>query len=94
MAVNRPNGLKICPAWQDTPKFTQIWIFGEKIDHLATWLQNCEFSDQRLAPGANPRTPNLQKQRQRCIRARAFLHRYVMKIFSFSKRLDFSWRCN
>jgi hypothetical protein len=35
---NRPNGNKIYQhlPLQDPPKFTQIWIFGLKIYHLAT----------------------------------------------------------
>jgi hypothetical protein len=36
--LNVPNGHKISqhPSLQDTPKFTQIWIFCMKIYHLAT----------------------------------------------------------
>jgi hypothetical protein len=35
---NLPNGHKICQQFplQDPPKFTQIGIFGLKINHLAT----------------------------------------------------------
>jgi hypothetical protein len=39
--IYRPNGYKIyqhLPS-QDLLKFTQIWIFGLKICHLATLLQ-------------------------------------------------------
>jgi hypothetical protein len=38
MAVKRPNGHKTYQDYplQDPPKFTQIWIFGLKTNHLAT----------------------------------------------------------
>jgi DNA modification methylase len=39
---NRPSGRKVYQLlpWQVPPKFTQIWIFGLKICHLATLLWN------------------------------------------------------
>jgi hypothetical protein len=33
---NRPKYTNICIPLQDPPKMTQIWIFGLKINHLAT----------------------------------------------------------
>jgi hypothetical protein len=42
MAVNIPNGHKIHQhfPFQDSPKYSQIGIFGMKINHLATLKYN------------------------------------------------------
>jgi hypothetical protein len=48
---NGPNGLKICQhlPLQDTPKFTQMVIFGLKIYHLATMHIGSDYSLHRLS---------------------------------------------
>jgi hypothetical protein len=57
MAVNIPSVHKLYQhlLLQDPPKFTQIWIFGLKIYHLATLLRTRSFSTRvrTLRPGVD-----------------------------------------
>jgi hypothetical protein len=44
---NRPHKIYQHLSLQDTPKFTQIWIFGLKMYHLATLEQRLFFEMRR-----------------------------------------------
>jgi hypothetical protein len=44
---------------QDPPKFTQIWIFGLKTNHLATLLEGTVFPQKRLRHNPDLQTPQV-----------------------------------